>query len=62
MVKFTPSNQLSTQCLIIEIVDDAFVEQTEELFITLSSSDDAVEFSNTSVVVSIADNDSKEYR
>ena len=59
IVEFTPDNQLS-QCLMIETVDDDFLENTEQLFITFPSSDDAVQVIPPSIIASIIDNDSKQ--
>ena len=50
----------TSQCVIVEIVNDTVVESLETLTVSLSSSDTAVDLSNaTTVVHIITDNDGK---
>ena len=60
--EFIPANQDQTLCFDLTVVEDRVVEESEVLFISLSSQDSAVRIPEDASLVNITiiDNDSKQ--
>lgn len=48
-----------TQCFVVSVQADKYVEENETFSLVMSSSDVAVELTNTIAAITITDNDSK---
>ena len=58
-VIFTPTNQGQTLCRIIPVDDDFICEADETIFVSVTTTDPAVNLSPSSAVVTLIDNDGK---